>query len=343
MPARNASPPAASSDDHDSPWKEALELYFSEAMALLAPDLHAIIDWLVPVEFLDKELQAVLRASAPAQGRRHADKLVRVRLLGGTDDALLLVHVEAQGRLSSPQALQVFGWRMLEYSVLFRQRERRRGKTLLPPQVYSLGILINQPPRSGDMPPTGTLTYRNDFLTQETRFTFPIVELESWRSRWGELDALAPTNPFAVVIMAQLQATGHPDKATRLAPLLDLTRRLYGYGYTRDRIGALLRLVESMVRLPTTLELDYLLAARQLEQEHEMSYVTIAERHGMAKGRTEGRTEGEANLLLRLIQRRFGPVDEATTQRIRSADSAHLETWSLNFVDAATLDDVFRD
>ncbi|CAM5199545.1 Transposase OS=Castellaniella defragrans (strain DSM / CCUG 39792 / 65Phen) OX=1437824 GN=BN940_03191 PE=4 SV=1 [Castellaniella denitrificans] len=36
-------------------------------------------------------------------------------------------------------------------------------------------------------------------------------------------------------------------------------------------------------------------------------------------------------------------MDEATTQRIRSADSAHLETWSLNFVDAATLDDVFRD
>jgi len=100
MSARNASP----NDDHDSPWKEALELYFSEALALLAPDLHAIIDWLVPVEFLDKELQAVLRASTPGQGRRHADKLVRVRLLGGTN-ALLLVHVEVQGRLSGPQGL----------------------------------------------------------------------------------------------------------------------------------------------------------------------------------------------------------------------------------------------
>jgi hypothetical protein len=338
MSARNASPPAASSDDHDSPWKEALELYFSEAMALLAPDLHALIDWLVPVEFLDKELQAVLRVSAPAQGRRHADKLVRVRLLGGTD-ALLLVHVEVQGRLSSPQALQVFGWRMLEYSVLFRQRERRRGKTLLPPQVYSLGILINQPTRSGDMPPTSTLTYRNDFLTQETRFTFPIVELESWRSRWDELDALALTNPFAVVIMAQLQAAGHPDKATRLAPLLDLTRRLYGYGYTRDRIGALLRLVESMVRLPTTLETDYFLAARQLEQEHEMSYVTIAERMYTQ----QGRVEGQADLLLRQIQRRFGSVPDGIQQRVHSAQVHDLESWSLNILDAATLDDVFRD
>ncbi|WP_322999759.1 hypothetical protein [Castellaniella sp.] len=49
-----------------------------------------------------------------------------------------------------------------------------------------------------------------------------------------ELDRLAPANPFAVLIMAQLQASGHPDKATRLAPLLSLTRRLYGYGYKRD-------------------------------------------------------------------------------------------------------------
>jgi hypothetical protein len=338
MHARKALPPAIPNDDHDSPWKDALELYFPQAVALLAPDLHAIIDGAVPAEFLDKELQAVLRTSAPAQGRRHADKLARVRLSGGAD-TLLLVHVEVQGRLSSPQALQIFGWRMLEYNVLLRQRERRRGGALLPPQVYSLGVLIHQPARGDDAPPAATLTYRNDFLAQETRFTFPIVELERWRSRWGELDALAPTNPFAVVIMAQLQAAGHPDKTTRLAPLLDLTRRLYGYGYARDRIGPLLRLVESMVRLPSALESDYLLAARQLEQEHEMSYVTIAERHGIAKGRIEG----QADLLLSMIRRRFGPVDEATTRRIQSAQSSDLETWSLNFVDAATLEDVFRD
>jgi hypothetical protein len=189
MPARNASPPVLA-DDHDSPWKDALELYFPQALALLTPDLYSLIDGSVPVEFLDKELQAVLRASAPGQGRRHADKLARVRLRSG-DDALLLVHVEIQGRLSGPQALQVFGWRMLEYNVLIRQRERRRGRALLPPQVYSLGVLIDQPWRSPRDAPAATLTYRSDFLAQRTRFTFPIVELNDWRARWDELDALA--------------------------------------------------------------------------------------------------------------------------------------------------------
>lgn len=330
--------PRQASDDHDSAWKEALELYFPQMLTLLAPDLHALIDWSVPIVFLDKELQAIMRASAPARDRRHADKLVRVRSLSG-DDALLLVHVEIQGRLSGQQALQIFCWRMLEYNMLFRYRERRKRKSPLPPQVYSLGILIDQPCRRAPHEPLAvSLTYQNDFLVQQTRFTFPIVELEAWRSRWDELDALAPTNPFAVLIMAQLQASGHPDKTTRLAPLLDLTRRLYGYGYTRDQIGALLRLVEWIIHLPPALETDHLQAARQLEQEHTMSYVTIAERHGIAKGRTEG----QADLLLRQIQRRFGPVPDEITRRIQTAHAQQLQAWSLNILDATALEDVFQ-
>jgi hypothetical protein len=337
---RDEEPPLAQprsiKDDHDSAWKEVVELYFPQMLALLAPDLHALIDWSGPVVFLDKELQAVLRAGTPAQDRRHADKLARVRLLDG-ENALLLVHVEIQGRLSGPQALQIFSWRMLEYNVLFQHRERRRRKTLLPPPVHSLGILLDQPVRQGTTRPAA-MTYQHDFLTQQTRFTFPIVELESWRSRWSELDALAPSNPFAVLMMAQLQASGHPDKSTRLVPLLALTRRLYGYGYPRDQIGALLRLVEWIIHLPPAQETDYLQAARQLEQEHTMSYVTIAERHGIAKGRIEGRAE----LLLCQIQRRFGPVPEDITRRIQTAQAAQLQAWSLNILDATTLEDVFQ-
>ncbi|WP_323000259.1 DUF4351 domain-containing protein [Castellaniella sp.] len=336
MSARETLPSAA--DDHDTPWKEALELYFPQALALLVPELHAIVDWSISIIFLDKELQAVRRGGTPAQGRRHADKLVRVQLLSG-DDAWLLIHVEVQGRLSGRDALRVFSWRMLEYKVLICQRERRRGRSFLPPLVYSLGILIDQRIGQSGRSPLDTLSYHDDFLGQKTQFTFPIVELEGWRARWAELDALAPANPFAVLVMAQLQASGHPDKTTRLAPLLDLRRRLYGYGYQRDQIGPLLRLVEWMIRLPPELEADYLLAAQQLEQEHKMSYVTIAERHGIAKGEQKG----QADLLLRQVQRRFGPISDDLTQRIRKAKALQLETWSLNILDATDLDDVFRD
>uniref|UniRef100_UPI0011AECD5A DUF4351 domain-containing protein n=1 Tax=Castellaniella caeni TaxID=266123 RepID=UPI0011AECD5A len=63
---------------------------------------------------------------------------------------------------------------------------------------------------------------------------------------------------------------------------------------------------------------------------------------GRIEGRVEGRVEGRAELLLLQIERRFGPVAKAITQRVRHAQAKDLETWSLNILDATTLDDVFK-
>ena len=63
-------------DDYDSPWKEALERYFPDFLALLFPRIHAAIDWSKGYAFLDKELQQVVRDAE--HGRRHADKLAQV-------------------------------------------------------------------------------------------------------------------------------------------------------------------------------------------------------------------------------------------------------------------------
>ncbi|MFT0534026.1 hypothetical protein ACMHYJ_14530 [Castellaniella hirudinis] len=99
MPKRPP-PHSSTADDHDSPWKLALELYFPQALALLAPALHQAIDWTVPPEFLDKELQAI--AWPGKKGRRLVDKLAQVRLRDGTR-AWLLIHVEVEHRLDGPQ------------------------------------------------------------------------------------------------------------------------------------------------------------------------------------------------------------------------------------------------
>ncbi len=61
------------------------------------------------------------------------------------------------------------------------------------------------------------------------------------------------------------------------------------------------------------------------------------------EGRQEGIQEGEATLLQRLLTRKFGPLPEAMQQRITSATTAQLEIWSLNILDATTLDDVFAE
>lgn len=91
--------------DYDSPWKEALERYFPEFMAFFFPDAHADIDWDRGYDFLDKELQAVVRDAE--LGRRLADKLARVTARDGAED-WLLVHIEVQGQVESDFAKRMF-------------------------------------------------------------------------------------------------------------------------------------------------------------------------------------------------------------------------------------------
>ena len=61
--------------DYDSPWKEMLELYFQEFMAFFFPEIATEIEWEAGYEFLDKELQQVVRDAD--LGRRIADKLAQ--------------------------------------------------------------------------------------------------------------------------------------------------------------------------------------------------------------------------------------------------------------------------
>ncbi len=64
------------SDDYDSPWKEALEIYFKEFMDFFFPWIASEIDWTKKYKFRDKEFQQIVRDAS--LGRRYADKLVSV-------------------------------------------------------------------------------------------------------------------------------------------------------------------------------------------------------------------------------------------------------------------------
>ena len=71
------------------------------------------------------------------------------------------------------------------------------------------------------------------------------------------------------------------------------------------------------------------------------------EQKGIQKGKQEGLQEGlqkgEGLLLQRQLARRFGPLPDAVLQRIAAASITELELWGDRVLDAASLDDVFRD
>jgi predicted transposase YdaD len=62
---------------------------------------------------------------------------------------------------------------------------------------------------------------------------------------------------------------------------------------------------------------------------------------GLEEGREEGRTEGELKLFRTLLKKRFGRLPAWAKKQIDSATAGQVEAWSLNVLEAKTLDDVF--
>ena len=73
----------ADSLDHDSPWKTALDQFPRSLLELTFPDVAASIDWSVEPKSLEQELREITPDSEV--GAKRVDKLLKVRLLDGTD------------------------------------------------------------------------------------------------------------------------------------------------------------------------------------------------------------------------------------------------------------------
>lgn len=326
----DATPDSPPRPDYDSPWKEAIDTFFPPFMALFFPEVHALIDWDRPYEFLDAELRQITGDSAV--GRRQADRLVKVTSREG-HEVWLLLHIEVQGRADAH-----FPERMFQY--WYRIYDRFGGT-----ETISLALLTN------DRTAGETAEYRRERDGCGLRFRFRVHSLLSWEPT--ELVRRAADNPFAVVALAQLaahrRATG-PERKVRKAEIIGL---LYRYQYERDTARKLLRFIDWLIRLPRPLELALRQELARLEEQTKMSYVTSWERfareeghkqgrlEGRLEGRQEGRQEGEAQALLRLLQIKFGSLDPDLTAQVQRADTAQLEVWLARVLTAGSLREVF--
>jgi len=255
--------------DLDLPWKKILRQYFPEAIHFFFPLVAQVIDWEKPYEFLDKEFQQI--APDAEQGKRYADKLVKVRLKSGKA-TYLLVHVEIQA-----QKEDEFAERMLTYSI----RIFDRFQTL----ATSLAILCDE--NSAWRPQACVLERPATRLS----FEFGMVKLLDYRSQWSELEA--SDNLFATVVMAHLktqETKRHPQR--RKEWKFGLLRRLYEQGWSRQDIRHLYEFTDWVMILPDALEEEFWKELKQFEEARRMAYVTNAERIGMRKGLEQGLEQG---------------------------------------------------
>jgi hypothetical protein len=256
-------------DDYDSPWKEGMELYFKELMQFFFPDIAMQIAWDKGYQFLDKELQQVVRDAEI--GRKHADKLVRVWSLEN-EPFHVMIHIEVQSDKDRD-----FARRMYIYNYRIFDKSYR--------PVTSLAILADE-----------VDSWRPDAYTSEQwgckiNFEFPMVKLMDYADNIDEL--LDQTNPFAIITAAHLKT-----KATKNNPQerytwkWTITRALYEKGFSTKDILNLYRLVDWLMMLPDELTKKFTQDLIAYEEEKKMPYITSAERIGIEKGRLEGRSEG---------------------------------------------------
>ena len=308
--------------DFDGPWKEALETFLPEFLALFFPAIHAEIDWAHPYAFLDGELQRVVRDADT--GTRRTDKLVQVRLRAG-GDLWVLIHVEVQS-----QEDPGFAQRMFVYYYRLLDRYDR--------EVVSLAVLGDE-----------TTAWRpTHFTTQRwgcrLHFSYPVLKLADWRDRQAALTAT--DNPFATVVLAHLAAQQtRQDPHARAQLKLALTERLYDR-YGRERLLELFRFVDWLLALPPDLEEATRRAIERIEEERQVAYITSIERigraEGLAEGReeglAEGRREGKREMLRRQIALRFGTLPAALEEHIVAADEPTLDTLLERVITVPTLD-----
>lgn len=313
------SEPAA--PDYDSAWKQTLEVFFPDFLAFFFPDAHGDIAWARGYKFLDKELHQAARDAE--LGRRYADVLAQVWRQDG-HEAWVLVHVEVQGQ---PQA--EFAERMYVYNYRLYDYHRR--------QVASLAVLADEQP--GWRP--GQFGY--ELWGCRAGLVFPSVKLLDFKPQWSSLEQ--SDNPFATVVMAHLKAQEtRQDLAERQTWKLWLTRRLYKLGYDRQRVIDLFRFIDWVLRLPKPQELAFWHEVREIEEEKRMQYITSVERigieQGVQQGLQQGQQQGQAELVLRLLTRRFGALPPRLAERVRSVPSAQMPDLLDAALDAGSLDEV---
>jgi Putative transposase, YhgA-like len=247
--------------EFDTPWKEAIERYFQEFIAFFFPQAYQEIDWTKNFEFLDKELQQVVRDAE--LGRRLVDKLVKIYRQNG-EETWVLVHIEVQSQ-EEPD----FAQRMFVYNYRIYDRYKRT--------VASLAVL-------GDEQASWRPNHFNyQLFGCELKFSFPIIKLLDYQKQWQDLEL--SLNPFATVVMAHLKAQEtRSDRNQRKEWKLSLTRRLYQKGYARKDVINLFRFIDWVMSLPEALEQEFWQELCNFQEEQRMPYITSVERIGFQRG-----------------------------------------------------------
>ena len=249
---------------------------------------------------------------------RHADL---VALMSGRAGQFIL-HIEIQNDNQAQMP-----WRMLRYRVDI-------GHTRPQHDVRQYLIYIGKAPLSmADRLVQSGLDYRYDIIDMHTVDCRALIEQD---------------NPDALVLAILCDFKGRPEREV-VHYILKRLRELTADSESRFR--DYMRMLEI---LSTNRSLDKLIEEEQkmlsqVDQTRLPSFRVGMEQgmqqgmqQGIQQGVERGLQQGQEKVLEKLLTLRFGPLTEATRQRLQNADIQQLDRWVDNILTATSLEDLLN-
>jgi Putative transposase, YhgA-like len=262
------------------------------------------------------------------QQLRHSDLVWRLRR---PDGRFLYVLLEFQSRPETFMAVRILTYTSLLWEDLIRRRDLDPPRKV--PEVLAVVVYTGSRPWRAALDVAGLIAAAPG--RQQPRFRYQLVDPNRVDAEWlWNLRSpaaalfllerrLAPAE-IGRVIGLLVESLAAPEDAELRKTFVIWLRRvlLPGRGFTEDEVPTLLDLEE----FKSMLEDNVRRWEKQLRKEE----------------RSTALREGEAALLLHLLELKFGPVDEATRERVSRASSERRRLWAGRVLTAATLAEVFR-
>ena len=214
-----------------------------------------------------------------------------------------LLHLEFQTKLESNPPLPL---RMIDYWVRLYRLYR------LP--ITQIIVLL--------LPPSEDTVIETAFIVENTRHEHQVLRL------WEQEPELFLNDP-ALLPLATLAATTDSEALLRetaqRVSQLEVERKQEVSTYTQILAG--LKFEKALIQK----------IFREGMMRESVIYQDILE-----EGREEGRSQGELNLIIRLLTRRFGAVDETVRSRIVTLPLALLEDLGEALLDFAEIEDLIN-
>ncbi len=284
--------------NHDQLFKQLLRIFFLEFIELFLP---AVRKYLEPdsISFLDKEIFTDIGA-----GERHeADLVVKARFL--KHDSFFLIHVEPESARRHKRG--AFGKRMFHYFARLTEDHN------LP--VYPIALLSYDKPKDAELD-----VYRVEFPDKVVlEFHFTVIQLN--RMKWR--DFLRRDNPVASALMAKMGFAEHERVEVKKECLRMIARLRLDPARTQLLSG----FVDTYLKLSAREEKQFHAAIGKLprqEREATMEIVTSWMEQGLQQG-----LQHERNLVVRLVERKVGPLNATVRARIEKLSREKLEELAL--------------